>query len=54
MIQYNNEIYKKMFGNIDAEAVNAAVSCMSQCTGCTCACRCSCYGGKISTVQWNF
>ncbi|MCC8105314.1 MAG: FibroRumin family radical SAM-modified Cys-rich RiPP [Clostridiales bacterium] len=52
MLKVNNDEYEAMLGSIDVDTY-AAVSCMSQCTGCMCNCRCSCSGGVISDFDWE-
>lgn len=53
MINYNVDSYVVMLGNISENALQNAISCMSQCTGCMCSCRCSCSGGIISDFEWE-
>lgn len=53
MLIYNVTSYEKMLGNINDKAMDSAVSCMSQCTGCKCSCKCSCSGGVIVDVDWE-
>lgn len=42
MINYNDNLFSIMFGNIET-ALSAKGVCIGQCTGCMCSCRCSCY-----------
>ncbi len=53
MIEYSSVDYESMLGNIDEQAMESSVSCVSQCTGCMCNCRCSCSGGKIESFEWE-
>lgn len=53
MIQYNQNAYEAMLGNITEETVKSVASCVSQCTGCMCSCRCSCSGGVRSDLEWE-
>ena len=53
MINYNNDAYTIMLGNINEETMMVADKCVSQCTGCMCNCRCSCSGGIISDFEWE-
>ena len=53
MIEYEKDVFEKMYGNITEEVMVTAAKCVSQCTGCMCNCRCSCSGGVISDVDWE-
>lgn len=53
MIQYSENVYDEILGNITVETMKLAASCISQCTGCMCNCRCSCSGGIIAEVEWE-
>lgn len=53
MIKIQSNAYEEMFGNIGANALSYAASCIGQCTGCMCSCRCSCSGGVISDFEWE-
>ena len=53
VVIYNEEIYNKMYGNINQDAIVVAEKCIAQCAGCMCNCRCSCSGGIISVFEWE-
>lgn len=53
MISYDTNAYSMMLGNIADEFMNAAASCMSQCTGCKCSCKCSCSKREDETFEWE-
>ncbi|MBE7015102.1 MAG: FibroRumin family radical SAM-modified Cys-rich RiPP [Ruminococcaceae bacterium] len=53
MLKYDSKTYDAMLGNITEKTIQAAASCMSQCTGCMCSCRCSCSGGKKTDFEWE-
>lgn len=53
MLEYGPIDYELMLGNVDEKAMEAGMSCVSQCTGCMCNCRCSCSGGKYEEFEWE-